>query len=124
MNKFAIWFELGYKVKNEQIKSQVRYDSLILKLENKLKQHFIEANERKRKESLKKEWMRKWIGDDCYDPNDLLKEKEVRMVGKGRGEMKSVYFLKHIQIYSRRPVPDVPATPLPPPPPPSQIIWV
>ena len=33
----------------------VRHDSLILKLENKLKQHFIEANERKRKESFKKE---------------------------------------------------------------------
>jgi hypothetical protein len=50
LNKFAIWFQLGYKVKNKQIKSQVRDDSLILKLENKLKQHFIEANKRKRKE--------------------------------------------------------------------------
>jgi hypothetical protein len=38
------------------------------------------------------------------------------MGGKGRGEMKSVHFLKHIQIYSRRPVLDVPATPLPSPP--------
>jgi hypothetical protein len=52
-NENLLLFQFGYKVKNEQIKSQVRHDSLILKLENKLKQHFIEANERKRKESFK-----------------------------------------------------------------------
>jgi len=54
-NENLLWFQYGYKVKNAQIKSQVRHDSLILKLENKLKQHFIEASERKRKESFKKE---------------------------------------------------------------------
>jgi hypothetical protein len=60
-NENLLGFQYGYKVKNKQIKSQVRHDSLILKLENKLKQHFIEANERKRK---RKESFKKEMGED------------------------------------------------------------
>ena len=52
-NENLLGFQFGYKVKNEQTNPKCGHDSLILKLENKLKQHFIEANERKRKESFK-----------------------------------------------------------------------
>ncbi len=65
-NENASWtsllvFQFGYKVKNKQIKSQVRHDSLILKLENKLKQHFIEPMKEKEKSRLKWEMGEDWM---------------------------------------------------------------
>jgi hypothetical protein len=88
-------FNLVIKLKNKQIKSQVRHDSLILKLENKLKQHFIEANERKRKESFKMRNGRRL--NEKVNWRRLLRrerpangERSKKWGGKGRGEMKSL----------------------------------